>query len=205
MNLLDDHDAPFDELSELGKRVRTDAAHRPPDLAGLGRRISASRQRARLAVVAGCAVVVLVLAGVVGLRAEDQALRVGDEGPGGVPLVTETVPRWTVNPSMALDPADGEVWAVEVVYDPAQWTFSRFSDDPALRDVLQVGATHGYGMSGYRGEPRMQIYWQGRESRLVAEAAREALVGRAGIVSVEVGPAEPTSYHPGTGPVGTGP
>jgi hypothetical protein len=207
MSTPDDHDATAAALTRVGARLRSEADHRPADLDRLGVRIRAARQRTRLALVAGCAVVVLVLVVAVGLRGSgESSLQVGDGADRGGPATEATVPMWTVNPSIPLDPADGEIWAIDVVYDPAVWTIRGFIEDPALREAQnQTGSFGGNGMASYKGEPRVQMYWQGADAQPVAEASRDALVGRAGIVSVEVGPAVPSSRPPATGPVGTGP
>ena len=204
MNVLDDHDTTDDALRGLGSRLRTDADRRPADLDRLGTRLHAERQRTRLALVAGCATVILVLGVAVGIRAggDDESLRVGDGADEVTSSVAPAEPVWTVNPSIPADPANGEVWGVDVVYDAAVWDYERLTDQPAL-DMMRHVLSGGYpvGMAGFHREPRLQAYWQGPGARDVAEATRSELLALPGIVSVEVGRAEPTSRPPGTTPV----
>ena len=205
MNVLDDHDDTDDALSGLGTRMRANADRRPADLDRLGTRIHAERQRARLALVAGCATVILVLGVAVGLRAggDDESLRVGDGADEATSSVAPAEPVWTVNPSIPADSANGEIWGVDVVYDAAVWDYERLTDQPAL-DMMRHVLSGGFpvGMASFHREPRLQAYWQGPGARDVAEAMRVELLALPGIVSVEVGRAEPTSRPPGTtGPV----
>jgi hypothetical protein len=104
---------------------------------------------------------------------------------------------WTVNPSIPL--SDDEIWALDIVFDPAQWDFTKL-----VRTLPQEGIS----AASYKREPRLQAYWSGPTARALADDARAALVRQPGIVSVELGRAVAVSRPgvPGSGvPPGSGP
>ena len=197
-----DHDTLADpELEALGADLRRQSAGHRGDLAVLLRRSHHRTQRRRV-VVATVAVAVLGLGAVAMVRTARPTgpPQIGDSGqtsePVSVPGTVE-MPTWTVNNSIPMAEGVDLVWAIEVVYDPAQWDFERLMEEPSLKFVS---------MAGFHREPRAEAYWPGPNGHAQALAAQQALRGRPGIVSVEVNRARPISRmpaNPGTGVPGS--
>jgi|GEM_PF-4110070 len=199
---------PFadDELARLGGRVRADAAPRTGDLADLIGRSRAARQRSRGALIGvlGVAVIVAVVLGLTRVGPSTDSLQVGD-GTGGIASDSpDAVPSWTVNPSIPVPEDAGEVWAIEVVYDPLASDFGRLVEAPGPAPMMSRSAAL-IGVTSSSREPRVQAYWIGDGAQRAAEETRASLLGQPGIVSVEVRKAEPTTRPPRTAVPDTGP
>ncbi len=196
-NQPDPDPTPNADLVRAGAAVRAEAGRHPGDLRDLVQRSNARKTRVRAA-GAGLGVFALLALGTVvvahGTHNGDVTIEQGAAGPGGstsVPPATDpgtiTEPMWTVNPSIPLS-ADQEIWALEIVYDPAIWDFQKLLEEPAFARVP--------GLAGFHREPRAEAYWVGASAQGSALAAQAAIQDKPGIVSAEVGRARATRSLP---------
>ncbi len=175
-------DLPHDgDLEVLGVYLRVQAQHHPGDLPGLLGRARVRRTRVRLASTLVAALVVVgVGAALVG--------RAG-HGDGRIqvlrPAATTSTTPWTVNDSLV--PRAPQLWALQVVYDPATSSYEQVANALGLLTPRSPVSPAYAGMASYKDLPELQIYWTGDDGQADALAAQATLLGRPGIVSAQVG------------------
>jgi hypothetical protein len=205
MTHIDDYDTSGDEhLDVAGRQLRQQASGHPGDLGALFRRVDERRRRVLRTVAAACVLVILVVIGL-GRLVADGSGRVQAGAGGDQTVITAAAPTaagaptWTVNPRFRVG-ADEEVWAVEFVYDRAAGSFMSLTQDipPSYAPPVQFIEEEPGGI--------VEVYWTGPNARAAAEAVRDFLTGRPGIVSVAAARAVNGDAPPrGTTPPGTTP
>jgi hypothetical protein len=178
------------DLEMLGVYLRVQAERHSGDLPSLLRRADARRIRLRMATAASVAVVLLALGGAVAADHRNHT-SLTTSRPASTAAPSTTTP-WTVNDSVTISSPD--VWALQIVYDPSVWDFSK------LENQLGVGIPRGTiptdfaGMASYKNQPEVQVYWTGDAGHAHALASLAALKDLAGITSVAV--AQPDTQAP---------